>query len=355
MNILLLSRYDALPGPSRYRFFQYLPYLRERGIEVTVCPLLDDTYMCDQFETGRPAIRPLPRIYARRLRVLGDMQRFDLVWVEKEVLPWLPAWLERALGLGRVPYALDYDDAVFHTYDQHSHWLVRHLLRRKIANLMRGAVLVMVGNDYLREYAEHAGAPRIERVPSVVDLERYPERPLAGNEPFTIGWCGTPPNSRHLEMIAGALSEVCRGGKARVHVVGGRKVNLPSDVPVEYTPFSPADPVEPVQQFDVGIMPLPDDPWERGKCGLKLIHYMACRLPTIASPVGVNTQIVDHGVTGLLASTTREWIEAICYLRDSVALRRAMGKAGRTKVEQLYSLQVTAPRVARMLLQCVSR
>lgn len=138
-------------------------------------------------------------------------------------------------------------------------------------------------------------------------------------------------------------------------MLGGRKVALPGDIPVEYLPFSSADPVEPTESFDVGIMPLPDEPWERGKCGLKLIHYMACRLPTVASPVGVNRQIVEHGVTGFLASTTSEWVEALRTLRESCELRKKMGRAGRGKVERLYSLQVTAPRVAEMLLRCGSR
>ena len=352
MKLLLLSRYAGHPGPSRYRFFQYLPYLKEHGIEVTVSPLLPDDYVRYEHETGRLACRPLPAIYARRIRALLHANRFDAVWLEKEALPWLPAWLERALGLGRTPYILDYDDAIFHTYDHHRLFAVRRLLGGKIAALMHRAGLVMVGNDYLREYAERAGAAHIEWVPSVVNLDRYPERPRPDNDQFTIGWWGDPANSRHLRMIGEALSEVCRGGRARLRILGGRKVELPGDIPVEYVPFSSADPVEPTESFDVGIMPLPDQPWERGKCGLKLIHYMACRLPTVASPVGVNRQIVDQGVTGFLASTTGEWVEALHTLRESSDLRKTMGRAGRDKVERLYSLQVTAPRVAQMLLRC---
>jgi glycosyltransferase involved in cell wall biosynthesis len=352
MRVLLLSRYDALPGPSRYRFYQYFPFLKDAGIDVTVSPLLTDDYVRCQYESGKFALSPLPAIYARRLRALVGAGRFDVVWVEKEALPWLPAWLELLPGLRRVPYVLDYDDAVFHSYDQHRSRVVRRLLGGKIAALIRRAALVMVGNDYLREYAERSGAKRIEWVPSVVDLARYPMRPRPENNKYTVGWWGSPPNSRHLKIIASALSEVCRGGGGTLRVLGGWKQELPRDLPVEYVPFSAADEVEPSESFDVGIMPLPDGPWERGKCGLKLIHYMACGLPTVASPVGVNSQIVEHGVTGFLASTHREWVEALCALRDSPALRRTMGQAGRMKVERLYSLQVNAPRVAQMLLEC---
>ena len=350
MKLLLLSRYDSLPGPSRYRFFQYIPYLKDAGIDVTVSPLIPDSYVSNQYETGQFALAPLPAIYARRLRSLRGAANFDLVWLEKEALPWLPAWLERLPGLRRAPYVLDYDDATFHTYDEHRYGVVRNLLGRKVAALIRDAALVMVGNDYLRDYAERAGASRIEWVPSVVDLARYETGPHRANDTFTIGWWGSPPNSRHLQMIAGPLSAVCAGGGAVLRVLGGWKQGFTGDVTVEYFPFSSADEVGPSKAFDVGIMPLPDEPWERGKCGLKLIHYMACGLPTVASPVGVNSQIVEHGVTGFLASTEGEWVEALCALRDSPELRRTMGQAGRKKVEQLYSLQANAPRVARMLL-----
>ena len=355
MKLLLLSRYATLPGPSRYRFFQYFPYLRQHGIEITVSPLLPDDYSRYKYDTGHFVHPSLPLIYARRMLALLRTTRFDAVWLEKEALPWLPAWAERALGLGRVPYFLDCDDAIFHSYDCHRFFPIRLLLGRKIAALMSRAEIVMVGNDYLGAYAERAGAQRVEWVPSVVNLDRYPERPRSQNEIFTIGWWGDPANSRHLKIVGEALSEVCRGGRARLKVLGGRKVELPGDIPVEYTPFSAADPVEPTESFDVGIMPLPDQAWERGKCGMKLIHYMACRLPTVASPVGANRQIVEHGVTGFLATTISEWVEALCALRESPALRQAMGQAGRSKVERLYSLQVMAPRVARMLLEYGSR
>jgi glycosyltransferase involved in cell wall biosynthesis len=348
MELLLLSRYGALPGPSRFRFLQYLPFLKQHGINVTVAPLLTDEWVTRNYSTGRFALGPLPAIYARRFLALFEARRYDAVWIEKEALPWLPGFVE-TLALAGIPYALDYDDAVFHTYDQHRSHFVRRLFGRKLVSLMRGSALVMAGNDYLRDYAKAAGAKAIEWVPSVVDLVRYPITDPPNNDVFTIGWTGAPANSRHLQLISDALAEVCRLGPARLHVIGGWRVKLPNNVPVEYTEFCADDPIEPVQRFDAGIMPLPDSPWERGKCGLKLIHYMACRVPTVASPVGVNRDIVEHGRTGFLASNTAEWIDSLCALRDSADLRRGMGVAGRAKVEQSYSLQVTAPRVAKML------
>jgi glycosyltransferase involved in cell wall biosynthesis len=120
-------------------------------------------------------------------------------------------------------------------------------------------------------------------------------------------------------------------------------------------PWSEDSEVAQIQSFDVGIMPLPDGPFEQGKCGYKLIQYMACGLPVVASPVGVNTRIVEQGTTGFQASTDTEWVEALVKLAQDAGMRAALGKAGRTKVEQEYSLQVTAPRLLQIISEAASR
>jgi glycosyltransferase involved in cell wall biosynthesis len=242
---------------------------------------------------------------------------------------------------------VDYDDALFHQYDQHRSAWVRRLLGGKIARVMRGAHLVTAGNAYLADYARRAGAPRVEIIPTVIDLERYPPagvRP-ASDTPFTIGWIGSPSTAKYLLAIAPALAEVCAGGRGVVRLIGAGPVDLPG-VPVEVLPWNGSTEVEELKRFDVGIMPLPDEPWERGKCGFKLIQYMACGLPVVASPIGVNMEIVEQGVNGYLAETTAEWVQALNTLLLDADLRKRMGQAGRKKVEQEYSLQVTGPRLA---------
>jgi glycosyltransferase involved in cell wall biosynthesis len=350
MKVLLLARYWRLPAPSRYRFYQYLPFLEQTGLQFTLAPLLDDNYVRLQYASRKFPLLPLPRIYARRVTDLLRAGAFDLIWLEKEALPWIPSWVEHALGLGRVPYVVDYDDACFHTYDQNRHAIVRGLLGRKIANLMRRAALVVAGNEYLADYARRAGAKWIEYLPSVVELRKYPcQEPKPVNDVFTIGWMGAPANSRHLARIADVLVEVCREGAARVRIVGGWQTALPAALPVEYRAWSEETEFSEMRQFDVGVMPLYDGPWERGKCGLKLINYMAAGLPTIASPVGVNSSIVEHGVTGFLADSNEEWITAFRALQRDHSLRRAMGDAGRAKVEREYCVEVVAHRLARWL------
>ncbi|GAB4578743.1 MAG: glycosyltransferase family 4 protein [Anaerolineales bacterium] len=350
MRLLLLSRYGPLGSASRVRFYQYLPYLQAQGLQITVCPLLADEYVQNLYTGKRQSFAFLARAYLTRLRALLTSQKFDLIWLEKESLPWLPAWLENALT--RVPVVVDYDDAVFHRYDLHPNPLVRILLGRKIDGVMRHAALVIAGNAYLAARAQKAGAKQIEILPSVVDTKRYQPLPQTltrnANSPLTIGWIGAPVTAPYLQHIQPALAEISANGAARVVLVGSGNVLLPG-VPLEIRPWTEANEVANLQQFDVGIMPLPDEPFERGKCGYKLIQYMACGLPVVASPVGVNQTIVEPQVNGFLASTHEEWVQALAHLLNHPELRTQMGAAGRKKVETEYSLQANAPRLLTLL------
>lgn len=349
MKILLLSRYGTLGSSSRVRSYQYLPYLRAKGIQVAVTPLLGDDYIKDLYAGRHRDWGVIIRAYIRRLGYLLKSNRFDLLWVEYEVLPWLPAWGETILAHLGIPYVVDYDDAVFHRYNMHPRHMVRTLLGDKIDAVMRRAALVIVGNDYLGDYAYKVGAWRVEHIPSVVDLDRYnstikPESPV-----FTIGWIGSPATAKYLDIVHPALAEVCKNGSGRLVLVGSGQFEL-DGVPTEIHPWSEETEVAEIQNFDVGIMPMPDEAWARGKCGYKLIQYMACARPVVASPVGVAQTIIEDSRNGFLATTTEHWVRAFGLLRDNQRLREKMGKSGRIKVERQYSLQVTAPLMASLLM-----
>lgn len=348
MKVLLLSRYGNLGASSRIRSYQYLPYLREQGIEVTLAPLLPDDYLRDLYAGKRPGAISILAAYARRIGTLMQRQKFDLLWVEYELFPWFPGWLESLLLSKSTPYLVDYDDAIFHRYDLHTQPLVRRILGHKIDIVMRHASTVVVGNEYLREHAIKAGAHRVEMLPTSIDLARYPSPTPARNAVFTIGWIGSPATTRYLRRVQEALAEVCAHGQARVVLVGASEPGWQA-IPHAVHPWLEATEVAEVSTFDVGIMPLEDSPWERGKCGYKLIQYMACGKPVIASPVGVNTRIVTPGINGYLAETIRDWVQALTALMRDPDLRQRMGNAGRTQVESDYTVQVNAPRLAGML------
>ena len=342
MKVLLLTRYGRTGVTSRIRFLQYLPYLKSHGIDVEVAPFLEDDYVASLYKGSR-SVGAIVAAYWRRVQQLSRSRRYDLLWIEKELLPWIPAIPERVVGC----YVVDYDDAVFHNYDLSANGLVRFILGKKIRTVMSKARTVVVGNDYLGEYARQAGARDIQFVPTVVDLDRYPPPKSLQRETFTIGWIGTPWTARYLPAVAPALKEICARGNVRVLLIGSGDVSL--GVPVEVRSWSETTEARDVGDIDVGIMPIPDEPFERGKCGYKLIQYMACGLPAVASPVGANPKIVEEGATGYLASTTSEWVKALDGLRQDPALRLKMGKEARLKVERTYSVQAQVPRILEVL------
>lgn len=353
-SILFLTKYSRKGASSRYRTLQYIPYLEQSGFQCTVSPLFDDAYLEYRYQHGRVQKLAVLGAFLKRLKAMISFRRFDLLVVEYELFPYFPAWVEQLLAWVGVPYVVDYDDAIFHQYDQYKRALVRGFLGRKIARVMQGASLVIVGNSYLADYAEQSGARKIEIIPTVVDWARYSfsERENMTADNFTIGWIGSPSTVKYLEAVAPALAEVCAQGRGRVQLIGSGPVELP-DVPVTVLPWDEATEVDQLRQLDVGIMPLPDEPWERGKCGFKLVQYMACGLPVVASPVGVNAEIVNDGENGFLAADHASWVHALTVLRDDRELGLGLGRAGRTKVEQQYCLQVTAPKLAALLKDAI--
>lgn len=344
INVLLFSKYGRQGASSRLRSYQHHPHLKRRAISVEVTPLFSDRYIQDLYSGDRNRLKYAIKSYIRRFFHLGKCGRFDAIWIEKELFPWLPSLFESVLGRTSIPYLVDYDDAIFHRYDQHDSHVVRRLLGRKIAHVMANASVVTVGNEYLADYAREAGASHVERIPTAVDVDRY-EPVYRTDGPFTVGWIGTPYTARYLSQIAPALLDLS-DDELRVLLVGAGDMDI-DGVTSEVRKWSEETEVDDVQEFDVGIMPLPDDPFERGKCGYKLLQYMACGKPVVASPVGVNEQIVDG--CGYSARTTDEWVDALRTLRDDPERRFELGKRGREKVEEEYSVAACAPKLASIL------
>jgi len=333
------------------RFYQYLPWLSSAGIECVAVPLITDNALTNKYGSGGYGVNGLLRAYQLRIGALLKRHRFDLVWIEKEALPWLPAWFERVLLEG-VPYVLDFDDAIFHNYDRHRSALVRRFFGHRIDRVMAGARLVVAGNSYLAQRAAAAAAPWVELLPTVVDMERYVASedrllPVRDGKPRIV-WIGSPSTARYLDLLAEPLAALAKERPFALRVIGGGSLLMPG-VDVEVQPWSIDTEAESIAGCDVGVMPLIDSPWEQGKCAYKLIQYMACGLPTVASPVGANREVVVEGETGLLAATPEEWVRSLRLLLGDLDLRQRLGVAGKKRVEAHYSLQCAAPRLVGML------
>lgn len=344
MKVAAFTKYDREAASTRQRVLQYLPYLAAAGIEVAVHPLLDDAYVRALASGAGPSRAAIAAAYARRFAQLLKVEA-DRIWVYAELFPWLPAPFERLAFRSGAPLIYDFDDAFFHPYDDHPRPLVRRLLGGKLKPLIRGAASVCAGNDYLKDYADRAGASAIV-LPTVVDIDRYvPAATRPGRAP-TIGWIGSPSTWKFVRPLLPLLASLCRDHGLRFAAVGaGAGAAGDRFAGLDLIDWSEDGEIAAVQAMDIGIMPLPDEPWARGKSGYKLVQYMACGLPVVASPVGVNTTIVRDGETGLLATDTGQWGQALTRLIDDHQLRSTMGRAGRARAVQSYSLQAHAPRL----------
>lgn len=347
MRIAAFTRYGPRAASTRQRFLQYFPALKAAGIEVEHFPLFDDDYVSALVEGDLYPRSKVAAAYARRLRWLAASQTADLLWVYIELLPYLPAAVERlAAGGTRIVY--DIDDAFFHAYDQSRDPLVRAVLGRKHGKLLDHAAACVCGNGYLREFAiGHCSLSIV--VPTVVDTDQYVPVPSNADRPLTIGWIGSPSTWVGVRPILPLLREMAAKHGARILVVGAGHAARADHCPeMELRDWSNETEISDIQEMDIGIMPLLDRPFERGKSGYKLIQYMACRLPVVASPVGVNREIVKHGVNGFLASTENEWRDSFHLLLSSAALRKQFGSAGRSQAVESFSLASQAPNLIEL-------
>ena len=346
MKILFLPRYSRQGASSRYRLWQYLPLFEREGHAIEVRPLLDSSYLSHLYQRGRRSVRSLAFGYSRRLFSTIDIGRFDAVICEQEALPFLPIAAEKLFRRKHVRFFLDFDDAAHIKYTGHPR------LQSKISSLMSDADGVVVGNAYLRSYASQF-TPRVSVIPTVLDISRYPLHPNSASRPndeVRIGWIGTPSTSAFLQGLSHIFHTLQRRFRnLHFRFVGAAPGMFTHGLNADIVEWSEKTEVELLAGCDIGIMPLPDTDFTRGKCGLKLIQYMACWLPTVASPVGANCEIIEDGKTGFLAANDQGWISKLSALIVNSALRREFGGAGRRRVEQRYTLESGFTQWKKML------
>jgi len=352
MKVLFLPKYDRLGASSRYRTFQYLSFVKEAGIDYDVKPLFNEEYLVYKYKHGREnKFLTLKRLFKRVKAILVDSWKYDLLVIEKELIPYFLPIFEYYLKLIGKPYVVDYDDAVWHNYDNNRRKIVRILLKNKIKTVMKLASVVIGGSEYIIEYAKNAGSKKIEKIPTVIDLRKYNCVDQEKGEKFVIGWIGSPSTSRYVLSINEALAKFTEKYNAIVHLIGfDKKLEDKLLFNGKIIEWSEQTEVDEICKFDVGIMPLEDGPFERGKCGFKLIQYMGCKKPVIASPVGENNIIVKHGVNGYLAKYPEDWFKYLELFYSSFDIRRKLGEKGFETVQKFYSLNVTKDRYISVLL-----
>ncbi len=338
---------------SRFRVRQHVAALREHGVEVREhAPLVSKYARLPGWPAGVKERYALPYLLAwqglklatRTPGIVGSW-RADVTWLQRPFLePYFT--LERALGR---PVVLDVDDAI---------WLMRSSGPSHVRALARHVDVVVAGNEFLADwFRPHARDVRV--VPTAIDTSRFaPPAVREDRGRFVLGWTGSAPNLTYLDTIATPLARILdRFPDAQLLVVSDRAPSL-RGVPegrVEFVRWSPEVEAAAVQRMDVGLMPLPDDDWSRGKCSFKMLQYMACGVPVVVSPVGMNRDVLALGDVGVAATTDDEWYAALESLRQSPERRREQGVAGRAAAERHYGVGTVAARLAAVFRDVAPR
>ncbi|NLS75920.1 MAG: glycosyltransferase family 4 protein [Chloroflexi bacterium] len=356
-RVLFLAPYPVADAATRHRILQFFPALREAGLEPTFHSFFPPRLYAIKNEPGpRLAALKASLLLAacgRRLAELLSVGRYDMLFVHREVFPFFTPAVERLARRLQPRFVYDFDDAIYTRPTYQRNW--RDWLRdpARVADVVSLASHVIVGSRHLEEYArQHTTA--VTRIPTPVDTDRYQPRTSrspSGDAPV-IGWVGSHSTLPSLQLILPALEILrSRGHDFRLKVVGARNVHDldAGRVPVERVVWTLDQEVANLQGCDIGVMPLASSPWEDAKCGFKLIQYMAVGLPCVASPVGENRYIVEHGRSGLLAESADEWVAALGSLLRDEELRRQMGEVGRQRAEEQYSLRALSGDLVRTL------
>lgn len=351
-----IHRPDRSPS-QRFRYEQYLGFFRSNGFEPEFSYLLDAEQDRIYYSPGR---------WINKGVIVGQSawKRFletrstppEIVFVQREAFMLGSSWFERQMAR-RSALIFDFDDAIWladvSRQNRGFGWLKSP---RKTAELIAAADEVIAGNNYLADYARQFNQ-RVTVIPTTIDTDYH--RPLPRqeiNRPVCIGWTGSLTTVPYFDAFTPVLGEIKArfGDRVRFELIGDPNYHH-SQLGIQGRPWVFATEIEDLNALDIGIMPLPDDDWTRGKCGFKGLQYMACGIPAVMSPVGVNKEIIRDGVNGFLAGSDKVWVERLSELIESEELRRSLGDAGRKTVEERYSVRSQQERYLTVLRAALNR
>lgn len=360
-KILFIVHHPIEDASSRYRVYQYLPYLEQQGYSCTVRPFSTRWLFRALRNNGSPIIKAAGLLFCTGRRVLDlcRLRRYDLVVILREAYPFLTPLFERVVLSRSKRTVFSFDDAIYVGHDRKKHKysvLYRFKYGPGVREVIQRADLVVAGSRVLAEYARTVNR-RVEVVPTVVDTEAYGyrEAPEETDRPLTIGWYGSNSTSPYLAEVVPALTRLAAeyGGKVRFRFFGDTRLQL--DLPnCEVHPFNLESELADLRSIDIGIMPLTDTPWTRAKCAFKAIQYMALGIPTVVSPHGMAGEVIENERNGLHAMNSEEWYEALNRLVLDAGLRKRLGEAGRQTIVENFSLERWGPEFTAMLESVMS-
>ena len=368
-NILFLTAYPEDDASCRYRIYQFVPYLEQSGYRCTVAPFATKRLFKLLKARGGLGTKGLEvlRCSANRFAILRDIDAYNIVVIHREAFPFLAPAIEHLVlrrakrSKKHTQVVFSFDDAIYAGHEDVSGLshplLYRWKHGRGYDEVVRGCDHVIAGNRILAEYAGRFNTS-VTVMPTVVDCSKYQPRQIdeTQSRPITIGWMGSPTTAPYLQIVESALLHIAskHPGKVRFRFVGcpEYKLGLQNFTSV---PFHLQTEIAELQQFDIGLMPLTDAAWSRGKCAFKAIQYMASGIAVVASPVGVTPDLIDNNVNGFLAASPEEWFRTLDELIANASLRERVAREGRRTIERGYSFEVWAPRMVALFDQLSGR
>lgn len=345
VKVLALLPFSEEAASVRFRVSQFLPFLAAAGFDVETQALIETDAFRLLYKRGHKLEKVAALVSSTSNRIRALRRSYDMALIHREAYPLGQPVIERWLAK-RVPMVFDFDDAIYLQNASEANREVRFLKRpAKTAEIIALSTEVIAGNPHLGEYAGRYSS-RVNVIPTCVDTSLWAPRPKpVRNGPPVIGWIGTPTTTPYLLALQPVFEALARETPFILRISGsGTALTMPG-VTIENVPWTLEREVELFAWCDIGVYPMPTDEWTLGKCGFKAIQFMACAVPVVASPVGVNMTIIDAGVNGLLAGDHDEWLRHLRMLIADPAARLRLGNAGRQRIESSYSLRAHAPAV----------
>lgn len=347
MRILFVVPYPIGKAPSqRFRFEQYLDFLTQEGHSWRMAPFISNQTWAILYKPGHTLAKAAGILagFGRRVGLLFSVPQYDYVFVHREASPIGPPvfeWIISRLLGKRVVY--DFDDAIWIPNTSEANKLVAGVKwHHKVQSICRWAYKVSCGNAYLRDYGRQFNPNAIIN-PTTIDTVHLHNQVKDQSVPgrLVIGWTGTHSTLKYLHQVVPVLAKLEQEFDFEFRVISNQPPELPLRSLV-YVPWRKETEIADLLAFHVGLMPLEDDPWAKGKCAFKALQYMALGIPALVSPVGMNTEVVQEGVNGNVCATAAEWENSLRRLLQNPGLRQEMGRHARQTIEQRYS--VTANR-----------
>lgn len=356
--IITNHRKDRAPG-QRFRFEQYLTYLEENGIEIDFSFLINEKNDSIFYSEGNYIRKVFILLQScwKRLNNVFHKNEYDVIFIFREALMLGTTFFERRFAKSKAKVIFDFDDAIWMNQESKSSAPNKNLTWLKNPDKTKGIIalsdMVIVGNQYLADYAEKYNN-NVVIIPTTIDTDEYQPKKTKNfkKEKVCIGWSGSKTTIDHFEEALPALKIIKEkyGKKVTFKVIGDGDYEH-KELGIKGDPWRKETELEDLHKIDIGIMPLPDDEWAKGKCGLKGLQYMAMGIPTLMSPVGVNTEIIHDGENGFLPKTEDEWVERLSLLIEDDNSRRIMGISGRKTVEVKYSVEGTNNKFLKLIIE----